>query len=217
MTEEDAYMLEIQLIKQLGRKGIDLNGVLTNILIEAKPPVLKGEQNPNYGKPGYWFGKKMNLSADERERRGNQIKQYAKSGKENNFYGQSHSTSTKIILSEKRNTINPHGRGMANKNHSQESKALISKHNRSGEDIVREKISKSLKGKSNGPKSREEIERATNLRTQRRNIMLQQLKDEYGYDAKDVLSTIGYKRPLKEIAQLVQQNIDKKGGIVNDN
>ena len=42
-NEEDAYNYEEVLIKQYGRKGIDNNGILTNICESLRPPKLKGK------------------------------------------------------------------------------------------------------------------------------------------------------------------------------
>jgi hypothetical protein len=45
LTESDAYEKEAELIKQHGRRGIDQNGVLTNIIIDNRPP--NGWTGPN--------------------------------------------------------------------------------------------------------------------------------------------------------------------------
>lgn len=41
-TEVDAYDFESKLIRQYGRKGIDPNGILTNLTIDNRPPSQKG-------------------------------------------------------------------------------------------------------------------------------------------------------------------------------
>jgi hypothetical protein len=51
MTEKDAYELEESEIKKYGRKGIDENGILLNILESGRPPSFKGEKH-------HWWGKK---------------------------------------------------------------------------------------------------------------------------------------------------------------
>lgn len=45
MTEKDAYNLEEKLIKKYGRKGIDDNGILLNILQESKAPNRQGKKH----------------------------------------------------------------------------------------------------------------------------------------------------------------------------
>jgi len=42
--EESAYKYESELINKFGRSGIDPNGILTNICLEAKPPSRKGKK-----------------------------------------------------------------------------------------------------------------------------------------------------------------------------
>lgn len=42
LDENTAYTIEVMLIKVYGRKGIDANGVLTNRVVEAKPPHYPG-------------------------------------------------------------------------------------------------------------------------------------------------------------------------------
>lgn len=43
MLEENAYDLESELIKKYGRKGIDKNGILTNVVIYRRPPNRTGK------------------------------------------------------------------------------------------------------------------------------------------------------------------------------
>ena len=50
LTEEVAYELEESLIKKYGRKGIDENGILLNILESGRPPSFSGEDHPWYGR-----------------------------------------------------------------------------------------------------------------------------------------------------------------------
>jgi hypothetical protein len=50
MAEECAYELEESEIKKYGRVGFDENGILLNILESGRPPCLRGEDHPFYGK-----------------------------------------------------------------------------------------------------------------------------------------------------------------------
>ena len=50
IAEDDAYELEEAEIKKYGRKGIDDNGILLNILDSGRPPTFNGENHPWYGK-----------------------------------------------------------------------------------------------------------------------------------------------------------------------
>ena len=58
LTEEEAYNLESRLIIQYGRKYLDENGILFNVVTDARPPPQKGKKFPNRkspttkGKPG---------------------------------------------------------------------------------------------------------------------------------------------------------------------
>jgi hypothetical protein len=51
LNEEEAYLLEESQIKEYGRVGFDKDGILLNILESGRPPSLKGENHP-------WWGKK---------------------------------------------------------------------------------------------------------------------------------------------------------------
>lgn len=109
LTEQQAYEIEEQLITQYGRRDIDADGVLTNICESKRPPNNKGKIRPR-GKLHPNFGKTLNLSTDERERRRQQIiKQGKKQKGENNpFYGKTHSPTSreKMSLAKKGNKIN---------------------------------------------------------------------------------------------------------------
>lgn len=50
LTEQEAYELEESEIKKYGRKGIDDEGILLNLLESGRPPVFRGENHPWYGK-----------------------------------------------------------------------------------------------------------------------------------------------------------------------
>ena len=51
LDEETSYQYEEKLISFYGRKGIDENGILLNILESARPPCFSGENHP-------WWGRK---------------------------------------------------------------------------------------------------------------------------------------------------------------
>lgn len=50
LTESDAYDLEESEIRKYGRIGFEEGGILMNLLLEARPPVLRGEDNGFYGR-----------------------------------------------------------------------------------------------------------------------------------------------------------------------
>lgn len=50
LTEKAAYELEESQILQYGRIGYEDGGILMNILLEGRPPVLYGEENGFYGR-----------------------------------------------------------------------------------------------------------------------------------------------------------------------
>ena len=50
LTEHEAYELEESEIKKYGRRGIDENGILLNILESGRPPSVKGKDHPWYGR-----------------------------------------------------------------------------------------------------------------------------------------------------------------------
>ena len=51
LSEEEAYNLERDLISEYGRNGFEDGGLLTNICIDARPPVTFGPAHHNYGRP----------------------------------------------------------------------------------------------------------------------------------------------------------------------
>jgi hypothetical protein len=51
LSESNAYILEAELIKKYGRKGIDPEGILTNRCEDSNPPSVFGPAHHNYGKP----------------------------------------------------------------------------------------------------------------------------------------------------------------------
>lgn len=50
LTEEESYLFEESEIIKYGRKGIDENGILMNVLINGRPPTYRGEEHPFYGR-----------------------------------------------------------------------------------------------------------------------------------------------------------------------
>jgi hypothetical protein len=50
LSQEDAYEFEEDLIRHYGRKDLDTNGILTNICIDNRPPVITGEKHHQFGK-----------------------------------------------------------------------------------------------------------------------------------------------------------------------
>ena len=50
LIEEDAYNLEEEKIKEFGRIGYEENGILMNLLLDARPPIRYGEENGFYGR-----------------------------------------------------------------------------------------------------------------------------------------------------------------------
>lgn len=50
LTEQEAYELEESEIKKYGRRGIDDEGILLNLIESGRPPIFKGEEHPWYGR-----------------------------------------------------------------------------------------------------------------------------------------------------------------------
>jgi hypothetical protein len=50
LVEKDAYDLEEKKILEYGRIGFEKNGILMNLLIEARPPLLRGKDNGFYNR-----------------------------------------------------------------------------------------------------------------------------------------------------------------------
>ena len=103
LLEDDAYSLETTLIRHYGRKGKDPGGILTNICIDNRPPVLRGADSPRYGKPypAKALEKLLATKAKIRgksyeeiygETRAKEIKEkLGRSGESNPFFGKKHS------------------------------------------------------------------------------------------------------------------------------
>jgi hypothetical protein len=71
LTEEAAYELEEAEIKKYGRRGLDENGILLNILESGRPPVFKGEEHPWYGRKHTEETKRKISEAKKREYQNN--------------------------------------------------------------------------------------------------------------------------------------------------
>ena len=90
LTSEEAYDLEAKLIRYYGRKGIDENGILTNICEDNRPPVTKGPNHHRFGKfvpNDYSIETRKKISA-------------AKKGKPNGQKGKKKSIVTRMRMSE---------------------------------------------------------------------------------------------------------------------
>lgn len=90
--ENNAYEIETEFIKKYGRKNIDPGGILTNICLDNRPPIRKGEKQSSshvanrvssYKETCERVGRKPH--SDETKRK------IARYGKENPFYGKTHS------------------------------------------------------------------------------------------------------------------------------
>lgn len=97
LTEDEAYEIEANLIKQWGRKGYDDGGVLTNVCVDARPPGMKGK----------------NHSSKTKKRIQQKMKSWIKEHG-NPMQGRSHSDESKQLMSERKKelgtTITPTGR-----------------------------------------------------------------------------------------------------------
>lgn len=94
LSEEDAFDLEESEIKRLGRKGIDVDGILMNLLVDARPPNRQGRPHSPETR------EKMSRAAAGKKhspehRRNNSL---SKSGKLHYNWGQSLSEETKAKI-----------------------------------------------------------------------------------------------------------------------
>lgn len=101
LTEPEAYDIEKQLIQQYGRRDLDCGGLLTNVCADQRPPCNRGRVRPR-GKDHPNYGKKLNISEEERQNRKDRIVAQGKkqTGENNPFYGKTHSDETKALISK---------------------------------------------------------------------------------------------------------------------
>lgn len=87
-NEDHAYDLEAELIKKLGRRGIDEGGILTNICIDQRPPRSQGPLsqetkdkigNAQKGPKNHRYGK--TFTPEQRKKRSELFKRLHKEGK----------------------------------------------------------------------------------------------------------------------------------------
>lgn len=99
LTEAEAYDVEKQLIQHYGRRDLDDGGILTNICVDQRPPNNKGVARPK-GKDSPNYGKKLNISEEERQKRKDRILAQSKKqvGVNNPFYGKTHTEEVKALL-----------------------------------------------------------------------------------------------------------------------
>ena len=134
LTEEAAYALEEQLIKQYGRRDIDEGGILTNICVSNRPPVtnhMKGKKHKPESieriKRTKAYKKGKTYEEIYGEEKAKEIKaKCAQHGESNGFYGKSHKPETLAIMQEKAKAREPNRKGMK---HSAESKLKLGMNN----------------------------------------------------------------------------------------
>lgn len=137
LDEKTAYLEEIKLIAKYGRKGIDTNGILSNNLLEAYPPVMTDElkQHLSEVKTGVPFTKehKENLSKSKKGKTWEEI------------YGYNTASKLRATASKPRGSYSDE-----HKKSISDAKKGIRPHN--WDDTARKKLSKSTSGipKSNG-------------------------------------------------------------------
>jgi group I intron endonuclease len=103
ISEIDAYNLETVLIQIYGRKGIDENGILTNICIDNRPPSTKGRTpsietkkkiaEAQRGEKHRLYGKQIPNETKEKM-------SLAARGEKNAFYGKKHSDDSRKLMSD---------------------------------------------------------------------------------------------------------------------
>lgn len=157
LLEEDAYNLEAELIALYGRKGIDKNGILTNICVDNRPPHIPGfkhsektkellrsmrlgENNPMYGRH-LTEQQKMYLST-------------LFSGEGNPFFDKKHTAESRVKMQEHHG-----GTGMLGKQHSAETKEILRQKStgRTHTKETKEKLGALWKGKKHTPESIERM------------------------------------------------------------
>lgn len=113
LMEDVAYDTEKELISRYGRRDLDDGGILTNICEDARPPNNTGVVRPS-GKDHHNYGKKLNITDEERKRRSNHYKDLNASrdntGENNHFYGKKHTEESRAKMSAAAKR-SPHARG----------------------------------------------------------------------------------------------------------
>lgn len=122
-SEAVAYDIEEAYIKLFGRKGIDPNGILTNICADARPPRIQisdeQRQKRSLAMIGNTHGK--GLKSPFRGKKRPEL-----SGANNGFYGKSHTEETRSLMRQK--AIGRPG-PMLGRNHSEEAKRKVQLNN----------------------------------------------------------------------------------------
>jgi len=144
LSEEAAYELEEDLIKFYGRRDIDPNGILTNICSSNRPPVKRGDKNPQTGRPlpesvkekirrtkAYKKGRTYEEIYGEDKAR--ELRDKCRNiGEKNGFYNKTHTDETKKIMSQKARIRPPTRQGAI---HTTEARELIGINNPKRKDI----------------------------------------------------------------------------------
>lgn len=100
IDEMTAYALETGYIKQYGRANIDPGGILTNILLDSRPPNHTGRKQSSKHIANRVRSYKLTCSTVGRLKHSEETKRkIARSGNLNAFYGKTHSAETKLAHS----------------------------------------------------------------------------------------------------------------------
>lgn len=123
-SEDIAYRYETELIQSYGRKDIDDNGILLNICEDNRPPTNKGKTGwvPSEETRRIWSEQRSGRPSPFKGKKRPEL-----AGENNGFYGKTHIEETKLVMKSKRATQAP---PMKNKNHSDETKAVLREANR---------------------------------------------------------------------------------------
>lgn len=103
LAEQLAYDIECRLIAKYGRIDFDLNGILTNVCSDNRPPRLIGEANPFYGQTQPdWVKQRLSevhrgktISEEHR-----QAIVAANKGSANHMFGNTHTTEARAKISQ---------------------------------------------------------------------------------------------------------------------
>ena len=101
-NEKEAYDIETTYIKKYGRKNIDPNGILTNICLHNRPPSHKGrKKSPEHVAKVVASMKKTWATKGRKKPNPATNHKHARYGKENGFYGKTHSAKVRQEHSER--------------------------------------------------------------------------------------------------------------------